>query len=219
MPKKRSEGGAAAPAKRPRTRLSPEERTEHLLDAAADVVIESGIEGLTMEAVAERASVSRALSYFYFESRTELIRALYNRELGHLYDAVLPALEGGGTLEERVRAGVRAHFDVVDRRHDLFAILSSAVGGSEYRSDRHKRHRSWEEYVSALASDEFHVSSDEARVLARLLINVNARCAILWKRDGLDRNDVENMCVSFQLGGLREVLRIDTSMTSKARTA
>ena len=104
--------GIAETAKRPRTRLNPEERAEHLLEAAADVVIESGIEGLTMESVAERASVSRALSYFYFESRTELIRALYNRELGRLYDAILPALEGGGTLEERVRAGVRAHFDV-----------------------------------------------------------------------------------------------------------
>lgn len=208
MASKRSANSATKlPARPPRTRLSAEARTKHLLDAAAEVILEQGMDGLTMEAVAERASVSRALSYFYFESRSDLIRALYNRELGMMYDAVLPALEGGGaTLEHRVRAGVAAYFDVVDSRHDLFALLGTAAEGPEDHEERRRRYRSWEDYVGILVGDEFHVPPGHARVLARLLINVNAQCAVIWKRDNLERADVEELCVRFQLGGLREVL-------------
>lgn len=195
--------------RRRRSRLDPEVRTQHLLDAAAAVIVESGVDALTMESVAERAAVSRALSYFYFESRTELLRALYNREFGRLYDAMLPAYEKEGTLEERLRAGVQAYFDVVANRYELFATLNSAIDGPEFRRDRRQRYRAWEQYVAILVGDEFELPPTTSRILARLFIDVVARCALLWKRDRLNRQEVEELCVRFQLGGLRDVLGMD----------
>jgi AcrR family transcriptional regulator len=186
--------------------LSPEKRTQHLLDAAAEVIAESGMDALSMEAVAERASVSRALSYFYFENRTELLRALYNREFGRLYDAMVPAFEAGGNLEERLRAGVKAYFDVVASRYDLFALLNSAMDAPQFHRDRRHRYRAWEQYVGFLVGDEFDLPPSKARILARIFIDVAARCTVLWKRDRLDRAEVEELCVGFLLGGLRSVL-------------
>src|SRR5690606_8584002 len=116
-----------------RTRLSPEQRRNALLDTAAEVVLELGVNGLTMEAVTERAGVSRALGYFYFENTDLLIKALYQREFGAVYEALKPALEAPGTLEDRVRAKVHAYFDVVEQRRDLFALLNNALDGPEYR--------------------------------------------------------------------------------------
>ncbi|MBX3485453.1 TetR/AcrR family transcriptional regulator [Phenylobacterium sp.] len=181
-------------------------RTQHLLDAATKVIVESGLEALTMEAVAERASVSRALGYFYFENRTELLRALYNREFGRLYDAMVPAFEAGGSLEERVRAGVKAYFDIVASRYDLFALLNTTVDGPQFRRDRRHRLRSWEQYVGFLVGDEFDLSPTKAGMLARIFVDVVARCTLLWKRDRLDRTEVEQLCIRFVLGGLQSVL-------------
>lgn len=204
--------GATEPAKskrKKRTRLDPEERKQYLLDAAADVVLEQGVNGLTMESVAERADVSRALAYFYFESRTDLIRELYGREFGRLYDAMLPALEGAGTLEERLRGTVHAYFEVVRHRHDLYAILNAALDGPEYRRDRRLRYRWWEEYVGELVGGQLHVEPSVARVLAVVLLDINARCALMWHRDRLDREEIENLCVQLQVGGIREAFGID----------
>jgi AcrR family transcriptional regulator len=184
-------------------------RRQHLLDAAAEVITTSGLNELTMEAVAERASVSRALSYFYFENRTELLRALFNREFGRLYDAMLPAFEGGGTLEDRVRGGVKAYFDIVATHYELFAVLNTAIDGPEFRRDRRQRFRSWEQYVGVLVGDQYDLPPIAARMVARIFIDVVARCALLWKRDRLDRREVEELCVRFQLGGLHKVLMTD----------
>ncbi|MGA0605259.1 TetR/AcrR family transcriptional regulator [Phenylobacterium sp. VNQ135] len=181
-------------------------RTQHLLDAAAEVIVESGLDALTMESVSERASVSRALSYFYFESRAELVRALYNREFGRLYDAMVPAFEAGQNLEERVRAAVQAYFDIVASRYELFALLNTAMDGPQFRRDRRQRFRAWEQYVGVLVGEELRLSPIESRILARVFIDVVARCTLLWKRDRLDRAEVEELCVRYQLGGFRSVL-------------
>ncbi len=200
---------AAPPTGKRRTRLSPEQRRNALLDAAAQVVVELGVHGLSMEAVTERAGVSRALGYFYFENTDLLVKALYKREFGAVYEALKPALEAPGTLEDRVRAKVHAYFDVVEERHDLFAVLNTALDGPEYRRERHARYRWWEAYLAELVGGEFDIRPEMSRVLARLLMAVDGRCVNMWYRDRLDRADVEELCVRFQLGGLRDVLGID----------
>jgi len=48
-----------------------------LLDATRDILEDSGFGGLTMAAVAARAGVSRRAVYLHFETRTELITALF----------------------------------------------------------------------------------------------------------------------------------------------
>lgn len=186
-------------------------RTQSILDAAAQVIVSSGMDALTMEAVAERASVSRALNYFYFKNRAELLRALYNREFGRLYDAMVPAFEGTGNLEDRVRAGVKAYFDIVASRYELFALLNTTVDGSQLRRDRRKRFRSWEQYIGLLVGDEFNLSPVKSRLLARIFLDVVARCTLQWKRDRLDRAEVEEMCVLSQLGGLQSVLAAEAA--------
>lgn len=210
----RTAAAAAAPESRRRTRLSPEQRRHALLDTAAQVVVEQGVHGLTMEAVTERAGVSRALGYFYFENTDLLIKALYKREFGAVYEALKPALEAPGTLEDRVRAKVHAYFDVVEKRHDLFALLNTALDGPEYRRERHARYRWWEAYLAELVGGEFDVRPEMSRVLARLLMAVDGRCVNMWYRDRLDRAEVEELCVRFQLGGLRDVLGIDPASRS-----
>src|SRR5690606_7152100 len=86
------------PPWRRRTRMSPEDRRSSLLQAAADLILENGFDGLTMEAITDRAGVSKALGYFYFNRIDDLFHELFTREFEAIYVRMVPALTEPGTL-------------------------------------------------------------------------------------------------------------------------
>lgn len=59
-------------------------RRDHLLDLAADLVESSGVDGVTMAALAEAADYAPASLYTYFSSRSALLAALQQRALAVL---------------------------------------------------------------------------------------------------------------------------------------
>lgn len=78
---------------------------EALLDATRDILERSGFGGLTMAAVAARAGVSRRAVYLHFETRTELITALFDHvsRVEGLRESLRPVFEAPDA-----RAAVRA---------------------------------------------------------------------------------------------------------------
>jgi AcrR family transcriptional regulator len=61
-------------------RLPPEVRREQVLDAAREVIGEAGFDGLTIEAVAQRAGVTRPVVYDQFGDLDGMVTALIDRE-------------------------------------------------------------------------------------------------------------------------------------------
>lgn len=86
-------------------------RRGEILDAAVAVASESGFDALTMEQVARRARLSRALLYVYFEDRQALHLALCERALELLIErfgaATRDAPHGLARLEAMGRTYVR----------------------------------------------------------------------------------------------------------------
>src|SRR6478752_6946561 len=66
----------SAPSLRERRR---QETAEQILDAVLNLMADAGIDGLTMEAVAERVGVSLRTVYRYFPDRTSLLTAALAR--------------------------------------------------------------------------------------------------------------------------------------------
>jgi len=64
-----------------RRREEKERRRDDILDAAAAVAAESGVDAITMDQVAQRARLSRALLYVYFNDRKDLQLGLCSRAL------------------------------------------------------------------------------------------------------------------------------------------
>ena len=60
--------------------MPPAERREQLLDAALDLIAEQGYGGISMEAIARRAGVTKPVVYDLFGNRGELLTALLRRE-------------------------------------------------------------------------------------------------------------------------------------------
>lgn len=96
------------PARTPR--LPPEQRRQQLLDAALDVLAREGFEAVTVEAVAQRAGVTRPVIYDQFGDLDGLLVALIDRE------------------EQRALGPLLAIVEAVPDDQDPDAFLVDAVG-------------------------------------------------------------------------------------------
>lgn len=103
-------------------RLPREQRRRKLVEAARAVVMERGYGELTMQRVARRAGVSKALVYDHFAHRRELYLAVLADERVHLVERLAPALSYGDR-ETRVRSGVQAFLEMVEEYGDGYAEL------------------------------------------------------------------------------------------------
>ena len=99
-----------APKRQYAPRLPPEERREQLLDAALKVIDERGYGGVSMEAIAREAGVTKPVVYDLFGNRGELLMALLEREeeraLAQLAEAMPSELSADP--DELVIAGFRS---------------------------------------------------------------------------------------------------------------
>lgn len=105
----------ARPSRRYAARLPAPERREQLLEAALDVVREHGYAGLTMEAIARRAGVTKPVVYDAFANRDDVMTTLLAAEEQRAVAEILTAI---GSIAAPGAGGP----------DDLAAFLVEAVG-------------------------------------------------------------------------------------------
>src|SRR6185295_10392480 len=81
-----------------------ERRRAEIVDAAEAAGREVGLDALTMDDVARRARLSRALLYVYFQDRSDLMFGLCERAMGMLLVRFVEAAERERTGLEQVSA-------------------------------------------------------------------------------------------------------------------
>ena len=106
--------------------MAPEKRREQLIDAALSVIVEQGYEGVSIEAIARTAGVTRPVIYDHFANLGRLLQALIEREeayaLAQLAEVVPPA-PSEGDPPEVFAAGVRRFLDAVASRPNTWRII------------------------------------------------------------------------------------------------
>lgn len=105
--------------------MRADERRRQLLDVASDLLIEQGAAAVTMERLAERADVSKALPYKHFENAEAVLVALYQRASVRLGRRVWQALEGATPGDDLVVVYVSGFLDGID---ETGATLSALAG-------------------------------------------------------------------------------------------
>ena len=97
-------------------RLTGPQRREQILDATKALAGERGFHGISIDAVARRAGVSRPIVDGHFNNISGLLRALVDREgaraVGQLMD-LLPQPGGSQPPRELLREGLRAFLEAV----------------------------------------------------------------------------------------------------------
>jgi AcrR family transcriptional regulator len=149
---------ARGPSQRRRyaPRLPAEQRREQLLDAALGVILEQGYEGVSMEAVARAAGVTRPVVYDHFPNLAHLLQALITREEQRSLEqlqAVVPGEGASQDLPDALAWRVRRFLEAVSERPATWRLTLLPPEGTP-----------------GIVRE--HVESNRARILKRIEGNV-----------------------------------------------
>jgi AcrR family transcriptional regulator len=198
--------GAAAVAP---GRVPGSDRRNRLLDVAADLVSAGDIEAVTMDAVAERAGVSRPLVYKHFANRTELLAALYQRESSLLHEELSHEVGGATTLEEMFRALIHGALRAQASRGATFAALRAGGGHSRaQRDEQRRRDRVTLRYFARRAIRQFGLDEPVARAAVAILLGAIDAVLAQWRSRPTREHAqlLEDTYVALAVGGLNELM-------------
>ncbi|MGN6199773.1 TetR/AcrR family transcriptional regulator [Humibacter sp.] len=146
----------------PSTRRRGAELEDALLDAAWDELTEKGYNGLTFDAVAERAHTSRPVIYRRWPDRESLVLAA----IRHHYDAEPIDVPDTGTLAGDLRELLRI---ASERRVEMAVMLSAQLAGlfsesgmslSEVRERLIGQRTVWNSVILARAQERGEIDLD-----------------------------------------------------------
>ena len=187
-----------------RRRLAPEERRDHLLDCAQQIILADGLSSFTMEKLATRACVSNPLVYKYFDTRLQLLQALLVREHEAFQRSLnRPELRGKGFYEV-LRIAVEINFQQFSKG-DVLGILLRQADVSEVLKNRERaRHAP---FLISLLIKEFNISRGLAEKVLVLASAASIAAAEHHGRQGGDRRAQIDQAVAFVSAGVEQILK------------
>jgi AcrR family transcriptional regulator len=132
--------------------MPPAERREQLMDAALSVILQDGYGGVSIEAVARVAGVTRPVVYDHFPNLGQLLHALIEREERYSLDQLelaVPDTPRDGDAALVLARSVRHFLDAVASRPTTWRLILLPLEGTP-----------------AIVRE--HVESNRARILDRI---------------------------------------------------
>ncbi|KAA1419124.1 TetR/AcrR family transcriptional regulator [Nocardioides humilatus] len=113
-----------------RTRLTPEQRREQLLELGLELFAGHTIEDISIDRLSEEAGVSRGLLYHYFGSKQGFHEAVIQRAADDLVAVTAPPEDDDPIV--RLLASLAAYVDYVIANHAGYrSLVRAAAGGNE----------------------------------------------------------------------------------------
>ena len=106
-----------------RTRMSAEDRRQHLLDTASRIALQEGISAVSIREVARRAGISETQVHNCFGGRTELLLALARREIADQESQRRKRIARGSNHRMRVMLSTIGYLHEAARRGPLLQML------------------------------------------------------------------------------------------------
>jgi AcrR family transcriptional regulator len=113
--------------------MPPEQRREQLIDAALSVILELGYGGVSIEAIARAAGVTRPVIYDHFPNLGTLLHTLVEREERYSreqLERVVPDDPGDSDPVEVLAGSVRRFLDAVTARPTTWRIILLPLEGT-----------------------------------------------------------------------------------------
>jgi AcrR family transcriptional regulator len=98
---------------------------DRILEAAAAVYRDQGVAAATLQAIADRASVSRGTVVNHFGGLEGLVEAVLDRAVDELVYPSPRDLEGASTRDERIRRFVEATYRFFDRSNAWWNVFAA----------------------------------------------------------------------------------------------
>jgi len=196
--------------------LGPERRRPLVLDAALEIFAEGGFSDASMQAIAERAGVSKAVLYDCFPGgKQEIYYALLERSEQTFMQHMVGVLERTERLsvDESLRQGLRAFLDYAEIHPHSFRVIFGEAGTRDpevaRRSERAREQivaqmRERTRAVMAAAGIEPSATSD---VYPRAIVAVGEDLARwILREPGVPRDQLVDAIVNWFMRGLAQLL-------------
>jgi AcrR family transcriptional regulator len=178
------------------TWLPKHERREQLVDLAAEMVREEGVANLTMEKLAERAKINKAIVYRSFPNSGSVLGALFDRETAALRAANRKLVVDGSSVRGSMPAVLELYFDSVGRTGDL---LTTLLSGPAVDPILLERRRAWREDAIAnwgrIFRDATGAPLADAEDAVAIAMGAIDGAVARWRVDGVPRARVEKRAV------------------------
>jgi len=189
----------------PRERADAARNRAAVLDAAAKLFREHGVENVSMDAVAAAAGVGKGTLFRRFGDKAGLAVALLDERERELQEAILfgPAPLGPGgpdarpTPGERLIAFVDAYLDYVLAHLDLVRMSETGSAGTRYRIGAY---RFWHRHVALLLAHRADPDADAHTLLAPLAAE-HLRATVAELGEARVRRAVRALAAAFSDGG------------------
>jgi AcrR family transcriptional regulator len=168
------------------------------LDAAAALVAEHGLTGVTMSQIAKDTGIGRATLYKYFPDVESILRAWHERQVDEHLRLLVEIRDRTDGTTERLEAVLTAYAEAIShrRRHD--STHSALLHGSEHVAAAHQRLRAFLQELLADAAAAGTIRQDvSAKELAIYCLHALGAAATLSSQAGVHR------LVKTTLSGLR----------------
>ena len=190
--------------------LLQEFRIRAIREAAGRVVAEKGIEGATMDAIAEAAGIAKGTIYLYFKNREDLLEKTAEHALAGLVEEIEGTLATSGPFAEQLRTFILRTLRFFDGEREFFRLYRAVLdqGG---RCEVRYQHPQFQRYVRGLtqwlenAGERGEVRAGNASRLAYVLADAVHSVLMLRSREE-ERPPIEEEAAwltSFLLDGIR----------------
>lgn len=106
-----------------RRRLTKGQRRKQLLARASAIFSEGGYHNVSMDDIADRAGISKALLYQHFDSKDDLYLAVLRRHQAQLREVIGASSDAGTSPAERLWLTFYAFFEFVEKNQASWGVL------------------------------------------------------------------------------------------------
>ncbi len=187
-------------AQKTKRRFSPEVRRSMILDSAAELISTSGMSKVSMEAIGQKADVSKSLMYKYFDSLSHLLKELLERELTIRWKRQVAVAEKATTFEELVRGTTHVYLSFIAERGLIIEpLLADPSIAKLYHPARYNREVAVK-YFSDLVVKNFDMPPEIARAVTDISLGIPAAAGEFLLRSDMDLQELEDVTVSMMIG-------------------
>lgn len=198
-------GGRQSVARRPRSRLSSDDRRAQLLEAARILAREEGLHEVSLRRLARIIGISEAQAHNVYSTREDLLVDLALNEIEALETVRLAAIERGGSrLAKVVNSTLTYLKEVSNRGPVLYQVMANSV--VRKRVARHRRGvriDAARRHVDAIMRDK-GVSVEEANAQLAVVTAMVTRSAHLVSENRISLSQAERWVVSIVIASVLE---------------
>jgi len=189
-------------ASKTRTRLSPANRIDQLLDVAKQMIVSDGLQSFTIESLARLAAVSSPLVYNYFPSRQALLQALLEREYRVSGSALLAEVVNASSFEEVIRAFIANNFDHHAPGNIVPVLMSQPELAAKIKQLRKQTGKQTANFLVENTAKNYKLNVEQAQLAITMSSGASVAAAEWVAMNQLDRERAIDMALAYIKSGM-----------------